>query len=149
MRDKILNDIIVAMKNKDKDTLSTLRLLKGSMQLEEINKKRNLADDEVIALIAKQIKTRRESIEEFKKANRDDLISKTNIEIDVLNRYMPKQLDEQEVDKIIDEVFMSVKPTSMKDMKSIMGELNSKLKGKTDMCLVSKKVKDKLSNMGE
>ena len=118
MREKVLKDIIESMKNKDKEKLSTLRLLKGAMQLEEINKKRELADDEVISLIAKQIKTRRESIEEFKKANRDDLIEKTEKEIEILSEYLPEQLSEEEVIKEIDSAFDIVKPTSMKDIKN-------------------------------
>lgn len=145
MREKVLKDIIESMKNKDKEKLSTLRLLKGAMQLEEINKKRELADDEVISLIAKQIKTRRESIEEFKKANRDDLIEKTEKEIEILSEYLPEQLSEEEVIKEIDSAFDIVKPTSMKDMKDLMAILNPKLKGKTDMGLVSKIIKEKLS----
>lgn len=145
MRDKILKDIIESMKNKDKDKLSTLRLLKGAMQLEEINKKRELNDEEMISLIAKQIKTRRESIEEFKKANRDDLISKTQKEIDILSEYMPEQLSEEEVIKEIDAAFNEVNPTSMKDMKSLMAILNPKLKGKADMGFVSRIIKEKLS----
>ena len=145
MRDKILKDIIESMKNKDKDKLSTLRLLKGAMQLEEINKKRELNDEEMISLIAKQIKTRRESIEEFKKANRDDLISKTQKEIDILSEYMPEQLSEEEVIKEIDAAFNEVNPTSMKDMKSLMAILNPKLKGKADMGFVCRIIKEKLS----
>ena len=145
MREKILNDIIVSMKEKDKDKLSTLRLLKGAMQLEEINKKRELNDEEVIGLIAKQIKTRRESIEEFKSANRNDLVEKTEKEIEILNLYMPEQLSEEEVLKEIDLAFEEVKPTSMKDMRELMAILNPKLKGKADMGYVSKIIKEKLS----
>lgn len=145
MREKILKDIIEAMKSKDKDRLSTLRLLKGAMQLEEINKKRELKDEEVISLIAKQIKTRRESILEFEKANREDLKEKTQKEIDILTEYMPEQLSEEEVIKEIDIAFDEVKPTSMKDMKNLMTILNPKLKGKADMSFVSKIIKEKLS----
>ena len=145
MREKILKDIIEAMKNKDKDRLSTLRLLKGAMQLEEINKKRELNDEEVIGLIAKQIKTRKESILEFEKANREDLKEKTEKEIAVLNEYMPEQLSEEEIIREINIAFDEVKPTSMKDMKSLMAILNPKLKGKADMGFVSKTIKEKLS----
>ena len=133
------------MKNKDKDRLSTLRLLKGAMQLEEINKKRELNDEEVISLIAKQIKTRRESILEFEKANREDLKEKTQKEIDILTDYMPEQLSEEEIIKEIDIAFDEVKPTSMKDMRNLMAILNPKLKGKADMSFVSKIIKEKLS----
>lgn len=147
MKDKILKDIVIAMKGKDKDTLSTLRLLKGAMQLEEINKKQELSDSEVISIIAKQIKTRRESIAEFEKANRNDLIEKTKTEIAILEKYMPEQLTESEVDIIITEAFNTLKPESMKDMKELMAVLNPKLKGKTDMSLVSSKVRTILNEI--
>ena len=147
MREKILNDIISAMKSKDKEKLSTLRLLKGAMQLEEINKKSELNDEDLINLIAKQIKTRKESIAEFKNANRQDLVEKTEKEIEILSEYMPEQLTEEEVIKIIEEAFNEVKPTSMKDMKQMMAYLNPKLKGKADMSMVSNKIKNQLAEM--
>lgn len=144
MREKILNDIISAMKSKDKEKLSTLRLLKGAMQLEEINKKSELNDEDLINLIAKQIKTRKESITEFKNANRQDLVEKTEKEIEILSEYMPEQLTEEEVIKIIEEAFNEIKPNSMKDMKQMMAYLNPKLKGKADMGFVSKQIKNRL-----
>ena len=145
MREKILNDIISAMKSKDKEKLSTLRLLKGAMQLEEINKKSELNDEDLINLIAKQIKTRKESIAEFKNANRQDLVEKTEKEIEILSEYMPEQLTEEEVIKIIEEAFNEIKPNSMKDMKQMMAYLNPKLKGKAEMGFVSKQIKNRLS----
>ena len=145
MREKILKDIIEAMKSKDKEKLSTLRMLKGAMQLEEINKKGELDDTEIINLISKQIKTRRESIEEFKKAGRDDLATKTEKEVEILSSYMPEQLSEEEVLKLIDEAFNEVKPTSMKDMKNIMAYLNPKISGRADKSFVSKVIREKLS----
>lgn len=145
MKDKILNDIIIAMKSKDKDKLATLRLLKGAIQLEEISKKTDLTDDEIISIISKQIKTRSESMENFKKANRKDLITKTEQEIEILNEYMPKQLSKEEVANIIKLAFDEIKPTSIKQMKEIMAYLNPKLKGRTDMKMVSQIVKEKLS----
>lgn len=145
MREKILKDIIEAMKNKDKERLTTLRLLKGAMQLEEINKKGQLDDTEIINLISKQIKTRRESIVEFEKANRFDLVEKTEKEIEVLSTYMPEQLSEEEVIKLIDKAFTEIKPTSMKDMKDIMSYLNPKISGRADKSFVSKMIREKLS----
>ena len=147
MRDKILNDLMEAMKNQDKGTLSVLRLVKGAIQLEEINTKKNLSDDEVIGVLAKQIKTRKESITEFEKAGRSELVEQTNKEIEILNRYMPEQLSEEEVLKVIDEVFDEVKPESRKDMGKIMGIINPKLKGKADMSFVSKTIQEKLANL--
>ncbi len=147
MRDKIINDIMLAMKNKEKEKLSVLRMVKGAIQLEEINKKKNLDDNEVIAVISKQIKTRKESITEFAKGNRQDLITQTEKEIEILNEYMPEQLSETEILSIIDQAIEELKPKAMSDMGKIMKEINPKLLGKADMSLVSKLVKEKLSDI--
>ena len=101
MREKILNDLKEAMKNQEKTKLSVIRMVKGAMQMEELNLKRPLTDEEVVMVISKQIKTRKESIVEFEKGNRQDLIDQTNAEIEILNTYMPEQLSEDEVLKVI------------------------------------------------
>ena len=145
MREKILNDLKEAMKAQDKEKLTVIRMVKGAIQMEELNTKRELNDDEVISIIAKQIKTRKESIVEFEKGNRNDLIEKTESEIKILEEYMPEQLSEDEVREIVDKVFMEVNPTGMSDMGKLMGKLNPLLKGKADMGLVSSIVKSKLS----
>lgn len=147
MRDKIINDIMIAMKNKEKEKLSVLRMVKGAIQLEEINKKKNLDDNEVIAVISKQIKTRKESIVEFTKGNRQDLIDQTEKEIEILNEYMPEQLSEEEILLIINKAIEELKPQAISDMGKIMKEINPKLIGKADMSLVSKLVKEKLSDI--
>lgn len=149
MRERILKDIMTSMKNKDKDKLSVLRMVKGAIQLEEINKKKELDDNEVIAVISKQIKTRRESIVEFKKGNRNDLVEQTEKEIDILNEYMPEQLSEDEINKIIEEIFAEVNPQAPSDMGKIMKSLTPKLSGKADMSFVSKIVKEKISNLNK
>lgn len=145
MREKIMQDIVAAMKSKDKDVLTVLRMVKGAVQLEEINTKRELNDEEMITVLSRQIKTRKESIAEFEKGNRTDLIEKTQQEIDILSKYLPEQLSEEEVVKIIDEVFRTINPTGPSDMGKIMGALTPKLKGKADMGEVSKKVRAKLT----
>ena len=145
MKERILKDMVSAMKSQDKLRLSVLRMVKGAIQLEEINKKSELTDEDVIGVLSKQIKTRKESIVEFEKGNRLDLIEQTNKEIDILNEYMPAQLSEEEVNKIIDDAFSKVNPTSQSDMGKIMGIITPLLKGKADMSSVSKKVKEKLS----
>ncbi len=147
MREQLLNDLKEAMKNKDKERLNVIRMVKGALQLEELNLKRECTDDEIIGIIAKQIKTRKESILEFTKAGRDDLISSTQSEIDILNTYMPEQLSEEEVLKEIDNAFNEVNPSSMKDMGKLMGILTPKLKGKADMSFVSKTIREKLNNL--
>ena len=147
MRERILSDLVSAMKNKDKEVLSVLRMVKGAIQLEEINKKQELNDEDVIAVLSKQIKTRKESIVEFEKAGREDLITQTQSEIDILSKYMPEQLNEEEVLKVIDEAFNTVKPEKPSDMGKLMGFVTPKLKGKADMSFVSKTIKEKLSNI--
>lgn len=147
MRNKLLSDLTQAMKNQDKETLSVLRMVKGAIQLEEINNKHELTDDEFISVVSKQIKTRKESITEFEKAGRNDLVEQTTKEIEILNKYMPEQLSEEEVLKVIDEAFNTVKPESQKDMGKLMGYINPILKGKADMSFVSKTIKEKLDNM--
>jgi len=146
MRERILNDLKGAMKNQNKEVLSVLRMVKGAMQLEEINKKRELNDDEVIGIIAKQIKTRKESIVEFEKGNRSDLIEQTKKEIEILESYMPEQLSEEEINKAIDEAFSKINPTGMSDVGKIMGYLTPILKGKADLGIVNKMVRDRLNN---
>ena len=145
MREKILADLVSAMKSQDKDTLAVLRMVKGAIQLEEINLKHELNDDEVLTVLVKQIKTRKESIMEFEKGNRFDLIEATNKEIEILNRYMPEQLSDEEVMEIIDAAFAEIKPESNKDMGKVMAYINPKLKGKTDMGKVSQIIKSKLN----
>ena len=146
--DKISKDMIEAMKSKDKDKVSTLRLLKSGIDKYLIDNKmdRHEASDEVvIEVVSKQVKTHRESIEQFKAGNRQDLIDGLNREIEVLSSYLPEQLSMDELKKIIDEVFDKVKPTSMKDMGTIMKELKPLVNGKADMKLVNTIVKEKLS----
>lgn len=147
MRERILNDLKTAMKNQDKDTLKVIRMVKGSMQLEEINLKHELNDDEVIGIISKEIKTRRDSIEEFKKGNRQDLVDETSKEIDILMGYMPKQLSDEEVNSIIDDVINRVQPKGMQDMGKVMGMISPLVKGKADLGSVSSKIKERLSNL--
>lgn len=141
MKERLTNDLKTAMKEQNKEILSVLRMVKGAIQMEEIKVKHELSDDEVIAIIGKQIKTRKESIVEFEKGGRNDLIEKTNEEINMLNVYMPKQLSEEEIKAEIDKVFEELKPAS-NEMGKIMQAL-SNLKGKADMGLVSKLVKER------
>lgn len=145
MKDRIAKDIVTAMKEKDKVTLETLRMVKGAIQMEEIKAKKELTDDDIALVIGKQIKTRKESIEEFKKGNREDLISKTTEEIKVLEKYMPEQLSESEIEEIIVKAIAEIGASMPSDMGKVMGKVTPLLKGKADMGLVSKLVKDKLN----
>lgn len=146
--EQISKDMIDAMKNHDKDSVSTLRLLKSAIDLYLINNKmerHDANDDVVIEVVSKQVKTHKESIEEFKKGNRQDLIDGLLKEIELLSKYLPEQLSEEEIRKEIDNVFDELKPTSMKDMGNIMKALNPVFKGKADMKLVNNIVREKLN----
>ena len=147
MLEKFNKDIIAAMKTKDQVRLTVLRMVKGAMQLESINNKKELNDDLLIDCVSKQIKLRNDSILEFEKANRTDLVDKNKEEIEVLKEYLPVQMSVEELDKVLDEVFALVKPTSAKDMGLIMREVTPKVKGRTDMKLVSEKIKERLSSL--
>ena len=129
------------------ETLDVIRMLKSATQLAKIELKHELSDEEVVDVVAKQIKMRKDSILEFSKASRDDLVKQYESEIEILNKYMPEQLSRDEVVNIIDEVFATVNPTSQKQMGLIMKEVNPKVRGKFDMGEVSKIIKDKLSNL--
>ena len=147
MYEKIKSDIVAFMKEKDTLKVQTLRGIKGDVDLEHINKKVDITDELVIDMLSRGIKTRKESILEFEKGNREDLIEKTNTEIEFLQGYLPKQLTTDELNNIIDEVFSKVNPTSSKDMGLIMKELTPLVKGKCDMKEVSSIIKSKLENL--
>lgn len=147
MYNKIKEDIVNALKEKDTLKLQTLRGIKGEVDLEHINKKVEINDELVITILSRGIKTRRESITEFEKGNREDLITKTQEEIDLLQQYLPKQLTVEEINAILDEAFKKVNPTSPKDMGLIMKEITPQLKGKADMGQVSAMIKERLASL--
>ena len=146
MKEKILEDLKSAMKSQDKEKLSVIRMVKGAISLEEINKKIELSDDDIIAIIAKQIKTRKESIVDFEKGNRQDLVEQTEREIEILNQYMPQQFSKEEISNILNEIFDQVQPKGISDMGKVMKEASSRFKGRADMSSVSQMIKDRLNN---
>ena len=145
--DQMGKDIVTAMKEKDTLKLSVLRMVKGAIQLENINNKKELNDELFIDVVSKQIKQRNESFEEFSNAGRSDLADKVASEIEILKTYLPEQLSSEELNKVLDEVFAKVNPTSAKDMGLIMKEVTPLVKGKADMKEVSNLIKEKLSNL--
>ena len=142
---KLDSDMITSMKEGKKLRLTVLREIKAGMKQANIDQKKEMNDELLIEVVSKGVKTRRESIKEFEKGNRSDLIDKTKEEITILEEYLPKQLEEEELRNIIDEVFNKVNPTSMKDMGKVMGMVTPLVKGKADMSLVSSIIKSKLN----
>ena len=147
MNEKINEDLKSAMKEKDTFKLSVLRMLKSALQMEQIAKKHELSDSEIASVIKKQVKVRKDSAEEYKKYGKEESVKALEEEIAILDAYLPEEMSESEITEIINRVFDDVKPTSMKDMGIIMKKVNELLVDKNaDMSLVSKLVKDKLSN---
>ncbi|MGI6325313.1 MAG: GatB/YqeY domain-containing protein [Bacilli bacterium] len=138
-------DMKQAMRDQDKQVLSVIRMVKGAIQLEQINKQKELNDEEIIDVIFKQIKMRNESIAEFKKANRLELVEETEKEIAILNKYLPKQLTDDELEQIIDEVIKFNNFTNVNEMGKIMKEVLPKVKGKCDLGKVNAIIRNKLS----
>ena len=144
MVEQLEKDLIEAMKAKEKERLAVIRAVKAGLKQEQIDHKKEINDELLIDVVNRQVKMRKESIVEFEKGNRQDLIDQTKAEIDILMKYLPEQLSEEEVLKVIDEIFAEVKPESQKDMGRVMKEAKAKLKGKADMKTVSNIIKEKL-----
>ena len=148
MNIKINDDLKSAMKEKDAFKLSVLRMLKSALQLEKIAKKHELDDNEIITVIKKQVKLRKDSILKYKKYNKEESVKDLEKEIEILSVYLPEEMSIEEINTLIDEVFKVVNPSSIKDMGNIMKIVNEKITGKNaDMALISKTVKEKLSSL--
>ncbi len=146
LQERINEDLKVYMKSKDTFKLGVVRMVKGAVQLEKINlKKEELSDEEIIKLISKQIKMRKDSIAEFTKAGRLDLVQQNEKEIDVLKEYMPEEMSEEEVINIINEAISSTGASNIKEMGKVMREVTPKVSGRFDMGRVSSIIKEKLN----
>ena len=145
MFEKITKDLTEAMKAKDTVRTSVLRMLKSALKNEEINKKSPLTDDEVLAIIKKQVKTRKDSMNEYASYNRMDLADSLQKEIDILNEYLPEELSDEELEKIVKETITKVKAESIKQMGMVIKTISSEYGARCDMAKVSKLVKEKLS----
>lgn len=146
MVEKLLEDLKSAMRAQDKEKLATIRMAKAALDKEHIDNKKEINDTLLIDVVTKEIKTRKDSLIEFEKGNRTDLVEKTQREIDVLKVYLPEELTEEEVDKIIDEAFEAIKPASIKEMGKVMAYITPKVKGRYDMSIVSSKIKNRLDD---
>ena len=141
----VISDMKLAMKIRDAENLSAIRLLLAAIKQKEIDERIELSDKQIIAIMQKMIKQRRDSIAQFKKANRTDLIIKEMNEITVIERYMPKQMSKDKIQTVVQKAIEEKKACSLKDMGGLMQILKEKLPPQTDMAFVSQLVKDKLS----
>ena len=144
LKEQLTTDMKEAMKSHDKDRLAVIRMVRGAIRQQEIDGQKELSDEDVIAVMSKEIKMRRDSIEEFKKGGREDLIAKTQAEIDVLMPYMPAQLSEDEVRELVKAAVAETGAATPKDMGKVMGVLMPKVKGRADGKLVNTLVRSML-----
>ena len=144
LKDRILQDVKDAMRAKDKPRLATLRLITATLKQQEIDERIELNDAQVLALLDKMCKQRRESIGQFEKAGRDDLIAQEVSELELIQTYLPEQLGEDEIIALIDAAMAATGAASIKDMGKVMGQLKPKLQGRADMGAVSAMIKAKL-----
>lgn len=142
---RINDDVKVAMKAKDKPRLGVLRLITAAIKQREVDERITLDDDQVLAVLEKMIKQRKDSIEQYEKAGRDELAQQEAFEIGIIQEYLPEQLSDAEIDALIAEAISSSGAASMKDMGKVMGMLKPKLAGRADMGAVSGKIKAKLA----
>ncbi|MGM9930423.1 GatB/YqeY domain-containing protein [Pradoshia sp.] len=144
--ERLNSDMKQAMKDKDKDKLSVIRMMKASLQNEGIKLgKQELSEDEELTVLSRELKQRKDSLQEFDKAGRQDLTEKLHAEIAVVESYMPKQLSEEELDALVTEAIAQTNATSKADMGKVMSAIMPKVKGKADGSLVNKLVLQHLS----
>ena len=141
---RINDDVKAAMKAKDKPRLGVLRLITAAIKQREVDEQITLNDEQVLAVLEKMIKQRKDSITQYEKAGRDELAQQEAFEIGIIQDYMPEQLSDTEIDALIAEAISSSGAESMKDMGKVMGLLKPKLAGRADMGAVSAKIKAQL-----
>ena len=145
LKETLQQDMKTAMRAGDKRRLGVIRLINAAIKQREVDERIELDDAQVTAVLDKMAKQRRESIEQYRKAGRDDLAEQENFELDVLQAYLPEQLSEAEIDALIEEAIAATGASGMKDMGKVMGQLKARLAGRADMGAVSGKIKARLS----
>ena len=144
LKEKITNDMKDAMKAGDKDRLGVIRLILSALKQREVDERIVLDDSQILSVLDKMLKQRRESVTQFAQGNRPDLVAKEEAEIKVIQAYMPTQLSDAELDAMVAEAVAQTGAASVKDMGKVMGILKPKVAGKADMSAVSAKIKAKL-----
>ena len=145
LKERITEDMKGAMRSGDKDRLATIRLILAAIKQREVDERITLDDTQVLAVLEKMIKQRREAITQFESGGRADLVAKETAEIGVLQPYLPAQLGEAELDALIGEAIASTGAASIKDMGKVMAAVKAKAAGRADMGAVSARIKEKLT----
>ena len=147
LKDRIESDLTNALKNKDAAKVSTLRFLKSAMQNLAIEKRKDLEDSDIISVIKKQVKQRKDSIEGFRQGNRMDLVRKEELEHEILTSYLPEEISREDIILIVREAIVELSAGSLKDMGSVIKLVMAKAKGQADGSMVSAIVKEELSKI--
>lgn len=145
LKARLTEDMKSAMRGGDKSRLQTIRLILSAVKQQEVDTREEQSDDDIIASLTKMQKQRRESISQFEKAGRQDLVDKEKQEMEVISEYLPEALSDDEIDSLISEAMSAAGASSIKDMGKVMGILKPKLAGRADMGAVSAKIKSALS----
>ncbi len=145
LKERITADMKSAMRAKEKQRLQAIRLILAVIKQREVDERRELEEAGLIALLDKMAKQRRESIEQYRAADRPDLAEQEQFELEIIQGYLPEALGEEEIEALIEEAIATTGATSMRDMGKVMGELKPKLQGRADLAAVSGKVKARLS----
>ena len=144
LKERIQEDVKDAMRARDRDRLAAIRLITAAIKQREVDERIELDDAQVTAVLDKMAKQRRESIAQFEKAGRDDLIARENAELDIIRGYLPEELTEDELQSIVDEALEQTGASTVRDMGKVMGLLNPRLQGRADMAAVSAMIKARL-----
>jgi len=145
LKEKIREDLIKGIKEKNDAVVPVLRMIISDIKNIEIAKKRELEEEEVIQILLKQIKQRREALLEYKKGGRDELANKEEKELEIIEKYLPKMMSREEISKAVEEVVTKQKPQGMKDFGKIMKVMTERLKGKAEGKMISEVVREILS----
>lgn len=145
LKQRIESDMKTAMRDKDKDRLGTIRLALAAIKQREVDERIVLDDSQILAILDKMVKQRRDSIEQFRAAGREELAAKEEAELVVIQGYMPSALSDAELDTLIAEAVTASGATTMQEMGKVMGLLRAKVQGRADMGAVSAKIKARLS----
>ena len=140
LSDRLTDDMKQAMKDKNKSDLSTIRMMRASIKNQEIELKRPLDDNEILDVLSREIKQRKDSLQEFDKAGRQDLVDNLAAEIEIISQYLPEQLTEEEILEIVRQTIQELGASSKADMGKVMGALMPKTKGRADGKLVNNAV---------
>jgi len=145
LKQRIKEDMKTAMRAKEKSRLAVIRLIQAAIKQKEVDERIELDDAQVIAVLDKMLKQRRDSIEQYEKADRQDLADQEKFEVGIIQTYLPQQLTEAELNALIDEVISTTGAESVKDLGKVMGMIKPKVQGRADMKAVSGQIKQRLS----